>query len=50
MGHTEPGETQNACGDTTIGERAYDFSRYVSLKQEKDCHLDRKLLPLQGSQ
>jgi len=36
MGHTEPVLLeQNACGDTTNGERAYDFSSYVSLKQEE---------------
>ena len=35
MGHTEPAETQNACGDTTTGDRSFDLSRYVSLKQEK---------------
>lgn len=25
----------NACGDTTNGEKAIDFSSYVSMKQEK---------------
>ena len=50
MGHTEPGETQNACGDTTTGVRSTDPTRYVSLKQEKFLSFGQEAATLQGSQ
>lgn len=51
MGHTKPGEkSPNACGDTTIGDQAYDWSRYVSLKQEQIEPLGSEAATLQGSQ
>ena len=31
-----------ACGDTNVGDQAYDWSRYVSEKQEKFLSLDKK--------
>lgn len=34
MGHAEPDEkSSNACGDATIGDQAYAWSRYVSQEQ-----------------
>ena len=49
MGHTEPGEqSPNACGDITNGEMAYDFSSYVSKKQEKRLSFGQEAATLSG--